>query len=73
MNILQITQLEILPTHSSSIKKKFAYKVNEPIHVIMSDFGDFAQGGATAVPNNVVLMGTALLVMLMRLIKLMRE
>ena len=40
-------------------KEKFAYKVNEPIHVIMSDFGDFAQGGATAVPNNVVLMGIA--------------
>ncbi|MBO6585925.1 MAG: hypothetical protein JJ953_07480 [Gracilimonas sp.] len=40
-------------------KDKFNYQVTEPVTVIMSDFGDFAQGGASAVPNNVILMGIA--------------
>jgi hypothetical protein len=40
-------------------KEKFQYDLTEPVTVIMSDFGDFAQGGASAVPNNVILMGIA--------------
>ena len=40
-------------------KEKFNYDITEPVTVIMSDFGDFAQGGASAVPNNVILMGIA--------------
>jgi hypothetical protein len=40
-------------------KEKFDYQITEPVTVIMSDFGDFAQGGASAVPNNVILMGIA--------------
>lgn len=40
-------------------KEKFNYELTEPVSVIMSDFGDFANGGASAVPNNIILMGIA--------------
>ncbi len=40
-------------------QEKFQYDLTEPVTLIMSDFGDFAQGGASAVPNNVILMGIA--------------
>lgn len=40
-------------------QEKFQYELTEPVTVIMSDFGDFAQGGASAVPSNVILMGIA--------------
>ena len=40
-------------------KEKFGYELTEPVTVIMSDFGDFANGGASAVPNNIILMGIA--------------
>lgn len=40
-------------------QEKFRYQLSEPVTVIMSDFGDFAQGGASAVPNNIILMGIA--------------
>lgn len=40
-------------------QEKFQYTLNEPVTLIMSDFGDYAQGGASAVPNNVILMGIA--------------
>ncbi len=40
-------------------QEKFQYHLTEPVTVIMSDFGDFAQGGASAVPSNVILMGIA--------------
>ena len=38
---------------------KFGYEPTEPVSLIMSDFGDFANGGASAVPNNIILMGIA--------------
>ncbi|MDX1640069.1 MAG: hypothetical protein R3220_00125 [Balneolaceae bacterium] len=40
-------------------KEKFNYTLSEPVNVVMSDFGDFANGGASAVPNNIILMGIA--------------
>ncbi len=40
-------------------QEKFQYQLTEPVTLIMSDFGDFAQGGASAVPKNVILMGIA--------------
>ena len=40
-------------------KEKFGYELREPVTLIMSDFGDFANGGASAVPNNIILMGIA--------------
>lgn len=40
-------------------REKFDYTLTEPVNVIMSDYGDFANGGASAVPNNVILMGIA--------------
>lgn len=40
-------------------KEKFNYSLTEPVSVVMSDFGDFANGGASAVPNNIILMGIA--------------
>lgn len=40
-------------------QEKFNYNLSEPVSVIMSDYGDFANGGASAVPNNIILMGIA--------------
>ncbi len=40
-------------------KEKFGYEMRESVVLIMSDFGDFANGGASAVPNNIILMGIA--------------
>jgi hypothetical protein len=37
----------------------FDYEPSEPVTVIMQDFGDFGNAGASAVPNNVILMGIA--------------
>lgn len=40
-------------------KEKFNYNLTEPVSVVMADYGDFANGGASAVPNNIILMGIA--------------
>lgn len=37
----------------------FNYNLSEPVTLIMQDFGDFGNAGASAVPQNVVLMGIA--------------
>jgi len=37
----------------------FDYKLSEPVTLIMQDFGDFGNAGASSVPNNVILMGIA--------------
>ena len=49
-------------SYTNSIRfhqEKFQYSLKEPTTVIMADFGDFANGGATAVPSNIILMGIA--------------
>jgi len=40
-------------------RKLFDYEPSEPVTIIMQDFGDFGNAGASAVPNNVILMGIA--------------
>ncbi len=40
-------------------KSLFDYTLSEPVTLIMQDFGDFGNAGASAVPRNVVLMGIA--------------
>jgi len=37
----------------------FDYNLSEPVTLIMQDFGDFGNAGASAVPQNVILMGIA--------------
>jgi hypothetical protein len=38
-------------------KKLFDYEPNEKITVLIQDFGDFGNGGATAIPRNAISMG----------------
>lgn len=40
-------------------RRVFGYNSDEPVTIIMQDFGDFGNAGASAVPRNVVLMGIA--------------
>ncbi len=38
-------------------RNKFNYELSEPVTVIVQDFGDFGNAGASSVPENVILMG----------------
>jgi len=40
-------------------REKFNYEPSEPVTVIIQDFGDFGNAGASAVPENVILMSIA--------------
>jgi hypothetical protein len=40
-------------------KNLFGYQLWEPVTLIMQDFGDFGNAGASAVPTNAILMGIA--------------
>lgn len=40
-------------------EEMFSYRLSDPVTVIVQDFGDFGNAGASAVPKNVVLMGIA--------------
>ena len=40
-------------------ERMFGYQPKEPITIIMEDFGDYGNAGASSIPRNVVLMGIA--------------
>ncbi len=40
-------------------EKRFGYRRSDPVTIVMEDFGDYGNAGASSVPRNIVMMGIA--------------